>query len=66
MERAFSKHADETILRPMFFDWIDFATKKNQPRIIKDLKIQIIYQSKKIANSFRQIGRLLRGKIRRK
>ena len=66
VERAFSKHADETILRPMFFDWIDFATKKNQPRIIKDLKIQIIYQSKKIANSFRQIGRLLRGKIRRK
>ena len=66
VERAFSKHADETILRPMFFDWIDFATKKNQPSIIKDLKIQIIYQSKKIANSFRQIGRLLRGKIRRK
>ena len=65
-ERAFSKHADETILRPMFFDWIDFEKKKNQPRIIKDLKIQIIYQSKKIANSFRQIGRLLRGKIRRK
>ena len=66
VERAFSKHADETILRPMFFDWIDFKKKKNQPRIIKDLKIQIIYQSKKIANSFRQIGRLLRGKIRRK
>ena len=66
VERAFAKHADETILRPMFFDWIDFAAKKNQSSIIKDLKIEIIYQSKKIANSFRQIGRLLRGKIRRK
>ena len=66
VERAFSKHADEIILRPMFFDWIDFATNKNQFSIIKDLTIQIKYQSKKIAKLLRQNGRSLRGKLRRK
>jgi len=66
VERAFSKHADEIILRPMFFDWIDFATNKDQSSIIKDLKIQIKYQSKKIANLFRKNGRSLKAKLRRK
>ena len=66
VERAFSKHADEIILRPMFFDWIDFATNKNQSSIIKDLTIQIKYQSKKIAKLLRQNGRSLRAKLRRK
>lgn len=66
VERAFSKHADEIILRPMFFDWIDFATNKNQSSIVKDLTIQIKYQSKKIAKLLRQNGRSLRAKLRRK
>ena len=66
VERAFSKHADEIILRPMFFDWIDFATNKNQSSIIKDLTIQIKFQSKKIAKLLRQNGRSLRAKLRRK
>ena len=66
VERAFSKHADEIILRPMFFDWIDFATNKNQSSVIKDLIIQIKYQSKKIAKLLRQNGRSLRAKLRRK
>ena len=66
VERAFSKHADEIILRPMFFDWIDFATNKNKSSIIKDLTIQIKYQSKKIAKLLRQNGRSLRAKLRRK
>ena len=66
VERAFSKHADEIILRPMFFDWIDFATNKDQSSIIKDLTIQIKFQSKKIAKLLRQNGRSLRAKLRRK
>ena len=66
VERAYSKHADEIILRPMFFDWIDFATNKNKSSIVKDLTIQIKYQSKKIAKLLRQNGRSLRAKLRRK
>ena len=43
VERAFSNHSDEIILRPMFFDWINFTS-----RTIEDLTVQTIQQSKKL------------------